>query len=127
MVKPPDDARRGRILEIDNGVLVAREFGFVEERARAMHQPHVFELHMLTDALAIKAGKQRSRTGPVKTLVVVKNPDLHRPFLLSLRQGTTSVVPLCVLSGIRRADSVRAAVPGNSRQPFRIRLPYGEK
>src|SRR3974390_2949933 len=117
MVKPPDDARRGRILEIDNGVLIAREFGLVEERARAMHQAHVFELHMLTDTFAIKAGKQRSRTGPVKTLVVVKNPDLHRPFLLSLRQGTTSVVPLCVFSWIRPPRPRRPARPPQPPTP----------
>ena len=41
VIEPPGDARRGRVLEVDDRVLVARELALVEERAGAVHQPVV--------------------------------------------------------------------------------------
>src|SRR5271157_2977822 len=82
MVEPPGYARRRLVFEIDDGVLVAGEVLFVEERSGAMHQAHVFELGMLADALAVKAREQRGRAGPVETLVVIEDPYPHKSFLL---------------------------------------------
>ncbi len=39
MVEPPCDLRRSRVLEVDDGVLIAAEFALVKQRAGAMHQP----------------------------------------------------------------------------------------
>ncbi len=38
MIEPPGDARRGRVFEVDDGVLVAGEFALVKERAGAMDE-----------------------------------------------------------------------------------------
>ena len=59
MVEPPGDLRRRRIFEIDDGVLVAGKFAFIEQRAGAMQQARVFELRLLADALAIKTAEYR--------------------------------------------------------------------
>jgi len=39
MIEPPGDARRRRIFEVNDGVLVAREIALFKQRAGAMHQP----------------------------------------------------------------------------------------
>jgi len=57
VIEPPRDARRCRILEIDNGVFVAGEVIFVEERTGAVNQTHVFEFCALADALAVETRK----------------------------------------------------------------------
>ena len=54
MIEPPGNARRRRILEIHDGVFVAGEVIFVEERTGTMHQPLVFEFGVLANALAVK-------------------------------------------------------------------------
>ena len=38
MIEPPGDVRRGGVLEVDDGVLVAGELALVKERAGAMDQ-----------------------------------------------------------------------------------------
>jgi hypothetical protein len=54
MIEPPGNARRRRILEIDDGIFVAREIRLVEQRAGAMDQTDILEIGVLSDALAIK-------------------------------------------------------------------------
>ncbi len=75
VVEPPGNARRGGVLEVDDGVLVAIELGFVEQAAGAMHQPAEDELGVVANALAIKARKQRRARCPVETLIVEEHPD----------------------------------------------------
>ncbi len=87
MVKPPGDLWRSGILEVDDGVLVAIKIGFIEERARAMHQAGELEVHVRPDAFAVEAGKQRGRGRPVKTFAVKKDPDLQKTFLCSSKMG----------------------------------------
>jgi hypothetical protein len=58
MVEPPGDSRRGRVFEVDNGVLVAGKFALVKERAGAVHQPVVFIAGAGNDALAMKTREQ---------------------------------------------------------------------
>src|SRR6185312_6773738 len=76
MVKPPGNLGRSGILEIDNGILIAIEIGFIEERACAMHQSCELEVHIRPDAFAIEAGKQRRRGCSVKTFAVTKDLSL---------------------------------------------------
>jgi hypothetical protein len=87
MVKPPGNLGRSGILEVDDGVFVAIEVGFIEERARAMHQPGELEVHVRPDAFAVKARKQRRRGRPVKTFSVKKDPDFQKTFLCSSKMG----------------------------------------
>ena len=98
MVKPPRNLWRSGILEVDDGILVAIKIGYIEERARAMHQPGELEVHVRPDAFAVEAGKQRRRGRPVKTLAVKKDPDLQKTFLCSskkceLNKATRNDIP----------------------------------
>ena len=71
MVEPPGDARRGAVLEIDDGVFVAGEFALVKERAGAMHQAVVLV------ALAVEARKERGRAGSIEAFVVIEDANLQ--------------------------------------------------
>jgi hypothetical protein len=55
MVEPPGYFRRAGILEVDDRVLVAVELIFIEERAGAVQQSSELELHVVANALAVKA------------------------------------------------------------------------
>jgi hypothetical protein len=77
MVKPPGNFWGSGILEVDDGILIAIEICFIEERARAMHQSGELEVHSRPYAFAVEARKQRSRSRPVKTFTVKKDPDFQ--------------------------------------------------
>src|SRR5215471_15739298 len=77
MVKPPRDTRRWRVLKINDGVFIAVEVGLVEQRAGPVYQAGELKFGVFIDDFPVKAGKQGRRGGPVKTLVVVKDPNLH--------------------------------------------------
>src|SRR5690349_7054670 len=74
MIEPPGDARRGGVLEVHNGVFVAREILLVKERAGAVHQAVIFVGGIFGYALAVEAREQRSRAGAIETLVVIEDP-----------------------------------------------------
>jgi hypothetical protein len=97
MVKPPCNLGRSGILEVDDGVLVSIKIGFIEERARAMHQSGELEVHIRPDAFAVEARKQRSRGRPVKTFAVKKDPGFQKTFLLfkkwALSKATRNDIP----------------------------------
>ena len=74
MVEPPRHARRGRVLEVDDRILVGLlEPALVIKSACTMHEPLVLERVGRADALAMKAREQRRRAGSVKTFVVVED------------------------------------------------------
>src|ERR1700683_3138409 len=77
MVEPPCDLGRTGVLEVDDGIFVAVEMGFVKERSGTMQQAREDELGVFANALAIKAGEERSGAGSVETLVVVKDSDFQ--------------------------------------------------
>ena len=81
VVEPPCDFRRGRVLEIDDSVLIARELALVKERAGAMNEAMVFVRGVGRDALAVKARKEGRRAGSVKAFVVIEdaNPQTVSP------------------------------------------------
>ncbi len=72
MIEPPGDLRRRRILEVDDGVLVAGKVVLVEERSGAVHQAVilVFDGRGCTgsDALAIKRVNSEAEQAPSKHL-----------------------------------------------------------
>jgi hypothetical protein len=59
MIEPPGNFRRGRVFEINDCVLIARELGLVEEGSGAMNQTVIRIRSAAGDALAMKASKQR--------------------------------------------------------------------
>ena len=77
MVEPPGDARRGAVLEIDDGVFVAGEFALVKERAGAMHQAVVLVAGAGGNALAVEARKERGRAGSIEAFVVIEDANLQ--------------------------------------------------
>jgi hypothetical protein len=60
MVKPPVNAGRGGVLEVDDGVFVAGKFVLVEQGAGPMHQAVVLVNGAGGDALAMEAREERS-------------------------------------------------------------------
>jgi hypothetical protein len=77
VIEPPCDFGRGRIFEVDDGVLVARKVGFVEEGSGAVHQAAKLVGGIGADALVVKAAEQGGRAGAVKTFVVIEDPNLQ--------------------------------------------------
>jgi hypothetical protein len=77
MIEPPGNFGRTGILEVDDGVFVAVEVGFVKQRSRAMQQAGEDEAGIVANALAIETGEERSGAGSVKTFVVVENSDFQ--------------------------------------------------
>ena len=114
MVEPPGDLRRGRILEVDNRVLVAGKLALIKQRASPMHQPVIIVGGVLRDALAMEPRKQRCGTGPVETLVVVEHFDPQPHQLLSVHSGKAGRVRI-----IRAAHCVkeRRAEIGRTDKP----------
>lgn len=91
MVKPPDDFWRCRVLEIDDGVLIAGEVSFVEQRSGAVQKAGELKLDIAADAFAVEAGKQSSRTRAIKTAIVKKDFKFQtNPFQCNLGPGTSS-------------------------------------
>jgi hypothetical protein len=58
VVEPPGDARRGRVLEVDDGVLIAGEVGLLKERAGAVDEAVVLVERVGGDALAVEAREE---------------------------------------------------------------------
>ena len=77
VIEPPGDFGRGGILEVDDGVFVADEVGFVEEGAGAVDETAVFIVGVGADALVVEAAKERSRARAIETFVVVEDPNLQ--------------------------------------------------
>jgi hypothetical protein len=78
MVEPPGNPWRGGVLEVDDGVLVAGEVGFVEEGSGAVDEAVVGVGSVFCNALAVKAGEEGRGAGSVKTLVVVEDSDVQK-------------------------------------------------
>jgi hypothetical protein len=91
VIEPPRYAGRRRVLEIDDGVFVALELFLIEKRSGTMHQANVLKFGVLANAFPVKPRKKCSRTGSIKTFVVVKDPYLHRPFPLPPAAETPDV------------------------------------
>jgi hypothetical protein len=83
MVEPPGDARRGAVLEIDDGVFVAGKVALVKERAGAVDESLICVGDLAAEAgsddLAIESREERRGTGSIEALVVVKNANLQIP------------------------------------------------
>ena len=75
MIEPPGDIGRTGVLEIHDGILVAVELLFVEERACAVDEPRKFELHVTANSFAVKTREQGGRRSSIKTLIVIKDPN----------------------------------------------------
>jgi hypothetical protein len=73
MIEPPGNFGRAGVFEIDDGVFVPREMGFVEQGSGAMQQAGELKLHVAANALAVKAGEDRGRRSSVETFVVIEN------------------------------------------------------
>src|SRR5579872_830429 len=79
MIEPPGDLRRRGVFEVNDGILIAGELALVKERPGSMHKAVVLVTSTLGNALAMKPREQRRRAGPVKALVVIKDPNLQSP------------------------------------------------
>ena len=57
MVEPPGDFGRAGVFEVDDGILVAVELIFVEQRPGTVDQAGEDEVGIAANAFAIEAGK----------------------------------------------------------------------
>ena len=64
-----------RLTELSRSI--SGEVALLKKRTGAMDETMVFILVALTDALAMEAGKKRSRAGSIKALVVVQDANLQ--------------------------------------------------
>jgi hypothetical protein len=77
MVKPPSDPGRTGILKVHDRVFFSDELLLVKQRPGPVQQPKILKLHVIADALPVKASEQGRRRCPIETLVVIKNPNLQ--------------------------------------------------
>jgi hypothetical protein len=87
VIEPPGDARRGRVLEVDDGVLIAGELALIEEGSGAMHQAVVVVGGGRRDALAVETREEGGGAGSIEALVVVEDPNLHVGALLLVEKA----------------------------------------
>ena len=59
MVEPPGDFRRTGVLEVDDGIFVAVEVGFVKKRSGAMQKAGEDEVGIFANPLAVETGEER--------------------------------------------------------------------
>src|SRR5258708_1210458 len=78
MIKPPSQARVGRVLEIDDGVDVAIEIRVFEELRGLVGQPGEREFGVGSEFRFAEAAKESRRCSSVETMIVVENSDPHR-------------------------------------------------
>jgi hypothetical protein len=82
VVEPPGDFARGRVLEIDNGILVAGKIVLVKQGAGAVQQAHIFKLDIVPNTLAIEAREEGGGASSIKTAVVIENANVHSDSLI---------------------------------------------
>jgi hypothetical protein len=77
MIEPPRQIVVGRILEIDDGVLVAVEQIVFEQLRCLVRHPRKDEFRPRMKLVFKESAEQSRRRGPVKAVVVVKNANSH--------------------------------------------------
>ncbi len=77
MVEPPGEPRIARVLEIDNGVLVAIEQAGVEQLGRLVRHSRVSELRIRVNRARDKAAEEGGRGGAVETMIVIQHAFQH--------------------------------------------------
>ena len=73
MIKPPGQAVRAGIFEIDDHVLVRVEQPRIKQLSRAVHHAAIAKLRLGIDALPVEAREHCRRAGSVKTPIVKTN------------------------------------------------------
>ena len=102
MIEPPRHARRRRVLEVDDRVLVRLEPALVKQRPARCISPWYANARR-ADAFAMKAREQRGRTRPIKAFIVIKNAAVQ----------TSHGLPARVFSIDERWNVSRAHVSSN--------------
>ena len=77
VIEPPGQLRGARILEIHDGVFIAVKRSIFERMRRLVGHARVVKIGVGIDAFAIKAGENRGRRSPVKTLVMETNSNVQ--------------------------------------------------
>jgi len=77
MIKPPRQAIRAGIFEIDDRVFVRVEQSRIKQLPCAVHQAAIAKLRLGIDALPVEAREHCRRAGSVKTPIMKTNKDCH--------------------------------------------------
>ena len=89
MIEPPGQLFRRRILEIDDGVLVAIEHGFIKQVARTMQQTGVTDISIRVDSFIVETRKGCRRSNAVEAVAVIKHAKFHKkkkPVILAIAE-----------------------------------------
>src|ERR1700690_1572231 len=92
MIEPPGQARRTRVLEIHDGVLVPVEYTILKRLRSLMRHSRIAEFGLRIDSLAVKPRENRGRRGPVEALIVEEDFYVHSH---SVNSGTLVNVRAC--------------------------------
>ena len=83
VIEPPVEPRRGRVLEVHDGIFVPVKQRFIEQLRSAVRQTRVGELGFRADTRLVEPGKDSRRSRAVEAAVMEKYMHLH------------GAVPLC--------------------------------
>src|SRR5262249_54053622 len=75
VVEPPRDARRARVFEIHDGILIAVEQPVFPGLRRTVRHPRELEFRLGIEVLAIETVKKRCRSHAIKATVVEAETD----------------------------------------------------
>ena len=121
VVEPPGNLRRGRILEVDNGILIAGKVALVEESSGSVHQPVILifdgRVKAWCDALPVEPCKQRSGASPIKAFVVIKDAN---PQAASSPKVRSSAATRSKTTAIAEVFSIRAGNAGVKRRTAQL-------
>jgi hypothetical protein len=101
MIEPPGEKRRGRVLEVHDGILSAGiKPALLKQESGTVHQPAIVKPLHRPDTLSVKAREQRRRTRAIKTFIVIKDPTVQScfpslsPSLFRIAGGSGIVPPV---------------------------------
>lgn len=79
MVEPPGQSGRGRILEIDNHILVAIKYSALKRVRCFVRHPSVQEFGFRMNTLAVKARENSSRRRAIEAFIVEADSNVQFP------------------------------------------------
>ena len=77
VIEPPGELRVARVLEIDDGVLVAVEKAVFENLRGPVGHAGISEIRVRMECAADEAAEERCRGGAVETVVVIEDSYEH--------------------------------------------------
>jgi hypothetical protein len=117
MIEPPGQTGRRRVFEVDDRVLIPVEQGRIEPLLSRMRHARVSELGVRVEVTAKKPAEERSRSGAIETMVVIKDSNFHQVLFDSGKTIQLNTLLIC-RSDIRRTRAHRIPHRSAGTLPF---------